>query len=126
MPRVDTPEHKRRAAERRGRRAEFLAAWVLRLKGYHILAHRWRSRAGEIDLIARKGRLLVFVEVKARHSHRAALDAVSWTSRRRIERAADDYVRQARVKPLPSFRFDIVTVSGFKWVHRRDAWRSGE
>src|SRR6476469_7445338 len=56
----------RRAAEARGRRAETLAAWWLRLHGWRILAQRVKTRAGEIDLIARRGRTLAFIEVKAR------------------------------------------------------------
>ncbi len=55
-----------RNAERHGRRAEFLSAWLLRLKGFRIIARHWKCSSGEIDIIARRGRLLVFVEVKAR------------------------------------------------------------
>ena len=124
--RSDMHQDRRRAAERRGRRAELLAAAILVLKGYRLLARRWRCAAGEVDLIARKGRLLVFVEVKARPSHLEGLDSVTYTSRRRIERSAEIFARQRRLTPFPPFRFDIVTVSGLKWVHRRDAWRSGE
>ncbi|MBV7255264.1 YraN family protein [Pacificimonas sp. WHA3] len=56
----------REAAEQRGRRAETLAGWWLRLKGYRILGARVRVRGGEIDLVAQRGRTIVFVEVKAR------------------------------------------------------------
>jgi hypothetical protein len=58
----------RRSAWLRGRRAEWLAAWWLRLKGYRILARDLRTPVGEIDLIARRGRVLALVEVKARPS----------------------------------------------------------
>jgi putative endonuclease len=57
---------KRQSAERGGRRAESLAAWWLRLKGWRILARRVRTPVGEIDLVARRGRTIAFVEVKAR------------------------------------------------------------
>ena len=67
----------RRRAERRGRLAEWAAALCLRLRGYRILALRHRTPLGEIDLIARKGDLVVFVEVKARRIEGRAVDAVS-------------------------------------------------
>ena len=58
----------RRERERGGRRAEALAAWWLRLKGWKILARRLRTPLGEVDLVARRGRTVAFVEVKARAS----------------------------------------------------------
>ena len=67
----------RRLAERRGRRAETLAAWYLRLKGYRILARRYRTPVGEIDLIVRRGRLVAFVEVKRRPTEAEAAEAVT-------------------------------------------------
>ena len=57
---------KRRRAERGGRRAETIAAWWLRLKGWTILARRVRTPVGEVDLVARRGRVTAFIEVKAR------------------------------------------------------------
>ena len=56
----------RRQAERRGHFAECIAGWWLQLSGYRILARRWRGAAGEIDLIVKRRRQLVFVEVKYR------------------------------------------------------------
>lgn len=56
----------RARAERSGRRGETLAAWYLRFKGYRILARRQRTPRGEIDLVAKRGRTVVFVEVKTR------------------------------------------------------------
>ncbi len=67
----------RRRAYGRGRRAETLAAWWLRLKGYRILARGFRVASGEIDLIARRGRVLVHVEVKARASLEEAREALT-------------------------------------------------
>lgn len=57
---------KRQQAEARGRRAESVCAWWLRFKGWRILARRVRTRLGEVDLIARRGRMVAFIEVKAR------------------------------------------------------------
>lgn len=76
---------KRRKAEARGRRAEMLCAWWLRLKGWRILARRVRTRMGEVDLIARRGRMVAFVEVKARATA-AELDLA--IDERRLSRVA--------------------------------------
>ncbi len=76
----------RRQAYVRGRRAEALAAWWLRLKGYRILARGFRVAAGEIDLIARRGRLIALIEVKARPSLEEA-GAARWPSWRRFRPA---------------------------------------
>lgn len=100
----------RKRAERRGRRSEWLAALWLMLKGYRILALRYRTPAGEIDIIARRGRLVAFVEVKARSSERAAVDAVSTMAHRRIRAAADIWLSRQRDPSALSLRFDVVAV----------------
>ena len=66
----------RKRAESRGRRAEWIAVWWLRLFGYRVLARRARQRVGEIDIVARRGRTLAFVEVKARPDRAQAAEAV--------------------------------------------------
>ncbi len=71
-PATRQPDARRRQAERLGRVAEAKAAMLLRLKGYRISAQRWKSPAGEIDLIARRGSAVAFVEVKARASAAAS------------------------------------------------------
>ena len=80
---------KRRRAERGGRRAERLAAWWLRLHGWRILATRARTAVGEIDLVARRGRVLIFVEVKSRASREQADWALDDYRLRRVTRAAE-------------------------------------
>ncbi|HXH53308.1 MAG TPA: YraN family protein [Sphingomicrobium sp.] len=65
----------RRIAEKRGRAAETLACWWLRLRGWRILARRARVPGGEVDIVARRGRTLAFVEVKAR----ASIDSSEWS-----------------------------------------------
>lgn len=80
---------KRRRAERGGRRAETVAAWWLRLKGWTILARRVRTPVGEVDLIARRGRTLAFIEVKARASAHEAAFALDDYRLRRVVAAAE-------------------------------------
>jgi putative endonuclease len=99
---------KRRDAERRGRRAEAIAAWFLRLKGYRVLARRYRTPAGEIDLIVRKGKSVVFVEVKGRTEEGAAIEAVTPASRKRIAHAAALWVSRNPAAADLDQRFDVV------------------
>lgn len=114
----------RKAAERRGRLGETLAAWLLRLKGYRILGRRVKTRAGEIDLVAKSpGGVLCFVEVKTRPDEAVAADAVGLRQRARIARAAELYLAG---RP-GAVRFDVViVVPGRLPRHRRDAWRPDE
>jgi putative endonuclease len=115
-------ERRRRFAK--GHRGEWLAAWALRLKGYRILAVRHRTRLGEIDLVARRGDTVAIVEVKARASLEAAMDAVGPVAQRRIENAADLWLARQRDHARLSLRFDIVAVLPRRWpVHVKDAWR---
>jgi putative endonuclease len=87
----------RREAERRGRGAETLACWYLRLKGWRILARRARVPGGEVDIVARRGRTLAYVEVKARGDEQAAAFALDRYRLRRVaiaaERLAPKYMR---------------------------------
>ena len=99
---------RRRAAEGRGRRAETVAAWFLRLKGYRILSRRYKTPAGEIDLIARRGRTIVFVEVKQRPDDAAALDAITAAARKRIARAADLWLSRHPAAVGFDRRFDVI------------------
>lgn len=80
---------RRQSAETRGRRAEMWAALWLRLKGYRILAQRVRTPLGEIDLIARRGDTLIFVEVKYRPDRLQAAQALSPQALARVKRAAN-------------------------------------
>ena len=114
---------RRQRAQRRGHLAEWLAALALILKGYRIVARRFRTPAGEVDLIARKGDLVALVEVKARADTRAAVDAVTATAARRIGAAGDVWLsRQADAARL-SVRCDIVAVTPWRWPkHFPDAF----
>jgi putative endonuclease len=79
----------RHAAEKRGRGAETLACWYLRLCGWRILARRVRARGGEVDIVARRRRTLAFIEVKARASSEAAAFALDAWRIRRVAAAAE-------------------------------------
>ena len=82
------PAKARRRAHLFGLRAESVAALLLRLKGYQVLDRRFAAAGGEIDLVARRGATIAFVEVKARDDLDAAAAAISETKRRRVSRAA--------------------------------------
>lgn len=109
------PNPERQRAERAGLRAETLAAWFLRLKGYRILATRYRTPVGEIDIVARHWGTLVFVEVKARRSaeeYGAALEAVNG---RRISRAASHFLTHRRLSLSTDMRFDVIFLAPGQW-----------
>jgi putative endonuclease len=105
----------RRAAETRGRRAETIAAWFLRLKGYRVLATRYKTPVGEIDLIVRRGRQVAFVEVKARDSRDAAIFAVTPIGQRRIARAAAVWLAAHPAAAGLDLRFDVVLTMPRRW-----------
>ena len=118
----------RRAAEARGRWAEWLAMAWLAVKGYRLLDHRARTPAGEIDLVARRGDAIVFVEVKARPSLAEARGSVGPRQRGRIERAASLWLARhdARYREL-HIRYDLFLVApGRLPVHHRAAWVPGD
>ena len=116
----------RKAAEKRGRRAEALAALFLRLKGYRILARRLKTPVGEIDILARDKDTLVFVEVKARASLDIGRAALHLAQRRRIE-AASRMLLPQYARRCTGWRLDAVLVSPWRWPeHLVALWREGE
>lgn len=121
---------RRQQAEKQGRLAETLAIWGLRLKGYRILAHRFRCPRGEVDIIAKRGHTIAVIEVKARKTDTAALESLSRQQRHRIE-GAFDYWLQKEYRPPSGFeplvRFDLIAVIGpWRFHHHQNAWRSGD
>ncbi len=114
----------RERAYRSGRRAERLAAWWLRAKGYRILARDFRVPVGEIDLIAERGGLLAIVEVKRRERLAEALEAVTPRQQRRIERATEAYLARERRGAETRVRFDVIVIRPRRLpLHLADAWR---
>lgn len=103
----------RRRAHRHGALAETAAAWLLRCKGYRILARRVRTPLGEIDLIARRGRITAFIEVKARASHDLAIEAVTIRQARRLAAAARYWIAVQPAAFVGDCRFDIVLVTSY-------------
>lgn len=108
----------RQTANRRGHRSERLAAASLMIKGFRIVARRFKTRSGEIDLIARRGDLVLIIEVKARPTLIAAMEAISRASERRIEAAANQWLTRQKDYARLSVRFDLVAVLPWRWpVH---------
>lgn len=113
-------------AYRFGHAAEWVCAAWLALRGYEILARRFKMGAGEVDLIARRKDALAFIEVKARKE--AAPDTiVTARQRRRIERAARCYLAGKPKLSGHSARFDVIIVRPWAWPrHIENAWQAQE
>lgn len=112
------PANKKIRAYRRGHRGEWLAATALMLKGFRIIARRYRTKLGEIDIIARRGDLVAIVEVKARPTLREAMDALGPQAMRRIEAATDLWLARQPDHARLNIRFDLVAVLPRRWpVH---------
>ena len=110
--------------ERFGRRAERWAAFWLRLKGYRVLGRRVRNRFGEIDLVCRHDRCIVFVEVKGRSSTEAALQALGPRQQQRIAQAATLFLKERPGLAGFDCRFDLVTIDRLGLPrHVTDVWR---
>ncbi len=117
-----TPPSTRRNYDH-GRRAEFLCRLALRLKGYQILAARYRTPLGEIDIVAARGNVIAIVEVKARSSRDRAAAALSPQQQARLQRAAQ-YLLARRPELMHAIlRFDLMLVAPRRWPeHIPSAW----
>ena len=100
--------------EAKGRRGETLAAWYLGLTGWRILARRVKTPRGEIDLIARRGRVVAFVEVKWRASA-AELDHAIDPYRLRRVNAAAEAVAHRYIRPGDDQRIDVLLLAPRRW-----------
>lgn len=114
---------KNELAEKRGRRAEVFAAWYLRFTFYKILAYRFRTPLGEIDLLARRGNTLIVFEVKARQNLEAAAESISAQQWKRITKALQWRLAQRPKEAELAIRFDAILISGWRIRHIKDAWR---
>jgi putative endonuclease len=103
-------------AERRGRRGEALAAWFLRLKGWRIVGQRLKTPRGEVDLIARRGRTIAFVEVKWRARAEELGLAIDARRMARVAAAAQALApRYAR--DGDDLRIDVILLAPGRWPH---------
>lgn len=125
MNRADTG----RRSQKRGVFAETVAVWLLRAKGYRIVGRRLRpprgSGAGEIDIVARRGNRLIFVEIKARPLADDGLWAIRPQQQRRLVRAAEWFIKNQPKYATCDLRFDAIVVAPGRWpLHLADAWRA--
>jgi putative endonuclease len=105
----------RRRAERRGRTAELLAALFLMMKGYRPLAWRLKTPRGEIDLIMKSGRCIVFVEVRTRTEIDSGLASITPFKAQRMLNAAHLWIGRNTRDLGADYRFDILVVSAYHW-----------
>ena len=110
-----TRSKQRITAERQGQRAEALAAWFLRLQLYRIIARRYKTPVGEIDLIAERFGVTVFVEVKARAKTSGAAEALEAVNQSRITRAAEYWLSRHPGQAETLFRFDVIFLAQGRW-----------
>jgi len=112
---------RRKKARAFGLRAETLAAVLLRLKGYAILARNYRLHGGEVDLIVRRGKNLVFVEVKARPTLDEARLALNPAQTARMSRAARVWLSRHPESAGLNLRADAIFIAPGHWPHHLEA-----
>lgn len=107
--------HRRRTTYLRGLGAERLALLALMLKGYRPLARRFAAAGGEVDLVVRRGRVIAFVEVKARPTLDEALAAIDARKRRAFSRAVRAWITRHPASVALTLRADAVAVAPGRW-----------
>jgi len=107
----------------RGAAAEAQAADFLRRKGFTVLARNYLTKGGEIDIVAREKKTLVFVEVKSRKNNAfgGAVGAVTSAKQKRVEWAALQYIKENRPS-FDSIRFDVICITPEKTEHIPNAF----
>ncbi len=108
----------------RGMVAEVYAILYLTVKGYRILSWRYKTPVGEVDIVAKRGEVLAFIEVKLRADTDAGLYAITPRMQQRIARAAGHFMASHPRLNGASPRFDAVAISGFRLRHLDNAWAS--
>lgn len=103
----------RQRNHRRGIHAEYLALTFLVLKGYRLIAMRYKTKQGEIDLIMRRGNVLSFIEVKARPTQQQAANAIHTTNQRRVMQAAQFFLQNHPQYRDYDVRFDAVLIAWY-------------
>jgi putative endonuclease len=123
-------KNERRRAWERGRAAERLAILALRLSGYRILARNLKlgpvnAGLGEIDIVASRGRVIAFIEVKSRADWGLAAESILVRQRQRIVRAASAFLAARPQFAGHQARFDVMLVVPWRWPrHILNSWRS--
>ena len=117
----------RRTTIERGQNGEARAVAYLLRAGMRIIARNWKSKLGELDIVARDRGTLVFVEVRSRADamHGNAIEMVGVHKQRKVTRVAWSYIAKCRPHFITA-RFDVIGVTGDDLVHIRDAWRLGD
>ena len=114
----------RALAERSRRWAQNWAAFVRHLKGYAIVGRRVQTPAGEIDLIARRGNVLAFIELKMRQQAVDAAEVLRPRQMSRIVRAPTGWTSRRDWTQQFTWRYDLILVTKWRWPkHVRDAWQ---
>ena len=116
--------NRRAAAERQGRAGERIAAWWLRLHGWRIAGSRVKTRRGEVDLIARRGRTIAFVEVKTRGDAAGLATAIDEYRLRRVVAAAEALLPRYGAG-VENVRIDVILVRPWRRpVHLANVWHA--
>lgn len=115
-----------RARKARGKEGEELAAAYLVARGFRIVARNHQARVGEVDLIAERGELLCFVEVRSRAAGALAAPEATVTraKQRKVVLAAMDYV-QRHAPGGKAVRFDVIAIQGEALLHLENAFDAG-
>ena len=108
--------NRRELAEKRGRQGEAIAAWWLRLHGWRIVGQRLKTPRGEVDLIARRGKTIAFIEVKARVKQSDLATAIDGWRLRRVAAAAEQLLPRYG-KGAENMRIDVILVAPWRWSH---------
>lgn len=112
----------RAIAEKRGRRGEAMAAWFLRFQGWQIVGERVKTPRGEVDLIARRGKTVAFVEVKMRSKALDLAIAIDAYRLRRVAAAAEILLPKYG-KDTENMQIDVILVAPWRWPHHlRNVW----
>jgi putative endonuclease len=102
--------------------AETISVLYLRLKLYNIIERRYKTYAGEVDIIANRGKNLVFIEVKARKSRNDIYDVLSCRQQMRIARAANVFLAKHKKFATNNIRFDLILIAPKFFKHIENAW----
>ncbi len=122
-PSPSLAKNKKQQAYQRGKWAEYIAAGWLICKGYRILAMRYKTPHGEVDIIARRGNIIAFIEVKARSSYDSAKLSITQRQRERIAHGASLFLKRRKRLSHLTPRYDIMAIIPRKWPkHVASAW----